>query len=111
MKYLSFRADSGGETGSHYLQALAAFLRENYLEFPLDRIYLMVKQYMIEVEEVSTLHWSFDNDRTCYMQGVNDVSVIIAIFQHQICKLAKRVVTHGQQQYVVTYFRHKKSLL
>ena len=69
MKYLSFRADSGGETWSHYLQALAAFLRENYLEFPLDRIYLMVKQYMVEIEEVSTLHWSLDNEWTCYTQG------------------------------------------
>ena len=26
------------------------------------------------------------------------------------CQSGKRVVTHGQQQYVVTYFRHKKSL-
>ena len=55
-------AHSGDETGSDYLQAFAALLQEKYQELPLDRIYLMVKQYMTKIKKVglqsSQVHFS-----------------------------------------------------
>ena len=53
MFYLNtLRAYGGDKTGSAYLQYLAKFLREEYMKRPLDRIYLMVKQAMLKVEQV-----------------------------------------------------------
>ena len=49
---LCIRARAGDEDGSHYLQAFATFMREQYMSQPLDRIYLMVKQYMTKMEQV-----------------------------------------------------------
>ena len=49
---LCIRAQAGDEHGSHYLQAFATFMREQYMSQPLDRIYLMVKQCMTKMEQV-----------------------------------------------------------
>ena len=52
LTYFVFRAYAGDEDGSVYLQAFASFLQDHYLQVSLDRIYLMVKQAMVEAEQV-----------------------------------------------------------
>ena len=52
---LYFRAYGGDEDGSVYLQAFATFLQDHYMKTSLDRIYLMVKQAMIEAKQVGNL--------------------------------------------------------
>ena len=47
-----FNAFGGDKHGSTYLQAFATYLREEYLQRPLDRIYLMVKQHMAKAQQV-----------------------------------------------------------
>ena len=49
---LPCRAHGGDDHGSTYLQAFSTYLRAEYLERPLDRIYLMVKQHMRETKQV-----------------------------------------------------------
>ena len=51
LNLLYFRAYGGDEDGSVYLQAFATFLQDQYLNIPLDRIYLMVKRAMIEAKQ------------------------------------------------------------
>ena len=55
---LYFRAYGGDEDGSVYLQAFATFLQDHYTKRSLDRIYLMVKQAMIEAKQVGHLFWN-----------------------------------------------------
>ena len=50
--YSHFSAFGGDEHGSTYLQAFDTYLREEYLQRPLDRIYLMVKQHMAKAQQV-----------------------------------------------------------
>ena len=52
MFILYCRAHGGDEHGSTYLQAFSTYLREEYLQRPLDRIYLMVKQHMAKTKQV-----------------------------------------------------------
>ena len=52
---LYFRAYGGDEDGSIYLQAFATFFQDHYMKRSLDRIYLMVKQAMIEAKQVGNL--------------------------------------------------------
>ena len=48
-----FRAHGGDESGSHYLQALAAYLSRHYMQRDLATIYDMVNQYMSEIKQAS----------------------------------------------------------
>ena len=50
-----YRAEAGGDHGSDFLQAFARILKNYYKDQPLDRIYLMVKQYMAQVVQV--INW------------------------------------------------------
>ena len=43
----SFRARPGGQRGSHYLQALSAFLDAYYCIVPFEDIFKMVRNIMI----------------------------------------------------------------
>ena len=47
-----YRAFGADEHGSTYLKAFSTYLREEYLQRPLDRIYLMVKQHMAKTVQV-----------------------------------------------------------
>ena len=49
------RSHAGDARGSAYLQALATFLEGEYMNLTLDRIYMMVKQYMTTVSQVQSL--------------------------------------------------------
>ena len=51
----SFRAEAAGDHGSDFLQAFAKILKYRYKDQPLDRIYLMVKQYMAKSMQVEIL--------------------------------------------------------
>ena len=51
-----YRSHAGDTRGSAYLQALATFLEGEYMNLTLDRIYMMVKQYMITVSQVSLVY-------------------------------------------------------
>ena len=55
---LYIRAYGGDEDGSVYLQAFATFFQDHYMKRSLDRIYLMVKQAMIEAKQVGNLFWN-----------------------------------------------------
>ena len=52
MTFNPFRAFAGGDTGSIYLQTFAKYLKQFYMRLPLDRIYLLVKQSMVQSVQV-----------------------------------------------------------
>ena len=60
----NFRAYGGDENGSPYLQAFAKFLREQYMNRSLDRIYLMVKQFMKQTVQVNLERKTFKIEKT-----------------------------------------------
>ena len=70
------RAHSGDETGSDFLQAFAALLKGKYQELPLDRIYLMVKQYMTRIKKV---HFCPDLYRCMTDIGLNIVAALVLV--------------------------------
>ena len=48
----SCRAHGGDENGSVYLQALATYLQQEYMDRPLNKILQMVRQYMVRKDQV-----------------------------------------------------------
>ena len=53
--FFFFRAYGGDKEGTVYLQTLANSVQNYYMEEPLDRIYLVVKQEMIEAKQVENV--------------------------------------------------------